>query len=359
MALKIAVYTIALNELAHCERWANSVADADYRIVLDTGSTDGTVEKLEELGVTVYKQKIDPWRFDVARNSALTLIPLDADVCISMDMDEFMAEGYREKIEKVWTPTSTRIAYTYVFDYKPEGPNTGFYSDKIHAREGYEWLRPVHETIYATKGKKEVIASALDIVMNQIQDRAKPTRNNYLPLLKVAHDEDREDSQIAFWYGRELMSKGDNTEAATILHRYLSMPTARWNAERSEALIYLSKIEPIRAWEHLLQASNTAPDRREVWLEIANYCYSRQDWVNLLWACLNGLQKSKDHGSYLDRPESWGPQLADLGSLAAYHLTWNDKAVDLAEDALTLAPNDVRIKQNLTFMRNARKSKVC
>src|SRR6266849_9969166 len=45
-AVKIAVYTIALNEAAHAERWANSAAEADYRIVADTGSTDDTVERL-------------------------------------------------------------------------------------------------------------------------------------------------------------------------------------------------------------------------------------------------------------------------------------------------------------------------
>ena len=44
--MKIAVYTIALNEAAHAERWASSAVDADYRIVADTGSTDDTVERL-------------------------------------------------------------------------------------------------------------------------------------------------------------------------------------------------------------------------------------------------------------------------------------------------------------------------
>jgi hypothetical protein len=53
--VKIAVYTIALNEAAHAERWAESAAEADYRIVADTGSTDDTVERLTRAGVTVHR----------------------------------------------------------------------------------------------------------------------------------------------------------------------------------------------------------------------------------------------------------------------------------------------------------------
>jgi glycosyltransferase involved in cell wall biosynthesis len=351
MTIKICAYTICLNELAHCERWANSVKDADYMVVLDTGSTDGTVEKLRSLGVKVYEQSIEPWRFDVARNSAMAMIPLDTDVCISMDMDEFMAEGWRKKIEKAWSSNTTRLAYTYVFDYDLNGPNNGFYSDKIHARQGYEWRRPVHETVYPNR-IKEIVASDLHIVMNQIQDRTKLTRGNYLPLLKIAHDENRDDSQIAFWYGRELMNKGDDTtktEAITVLHRYLDLPSSKWNAERSEALIYLSKLDIDHSWEYLMRASTTASDRREVWLEIVNYCYARQDWINLLWASINGLNKSKHQGSYLDREESWGSQLHDLGSLAAFHLGWFNKSIELINEAIITSPNDDRLKSNLNF----------
>ena len=61
--MKVAVYSIALNEGAHAERWANSAADADYRIVADTGSTDDTVERLTQAGVTVFRIAIRPWRF--------------------------------------------------------------------------------------------------------------------------------------------------------------------------------------------------------------------------------------------------------------------------------------------------------
>jgi hypothetical protein len=33
--MKVAAYTIALNEAPHAERWARSAADADYRVVAD------------------------------------------------------------------------------------------------------------------------------------------------------------------------------------------------------------------------------------------------------------------------------------------------------------------------------------
>ena len=51
MPLKVAVYTIALNEAMHVDRWADSAVDADYRIIADTGSTDGTVGQLRDKGV--------------------------------------------------------------------------------------------------------------------------------------------------------------------------------------------------------------------------------------------------------------------------------------------------------------------
>jgi hypothetical protein len=58
--VKIAVYTIALNEAAHAERWAESAADADYRILADTGSTDDTVGRLTRAGVTVHRIAVRP-----------------------------------------------------------------------------------------------------------------------------------------------------------------------------------------------------------------------------------------------------------------------------------------------------------
>jgi glycosyltransferase involved in cell wall biosynthesis len=46
---KICIYAICKNEEKFIDRWFNSIKNADYICVLDTGSTDGTYEKLLQL----------------------------------------------------------------------------------------------------------------------------------------------------------------------------------------------------------------------------------------------------------------------------------------------------------------------
>lgn len=58
MSQKICVYAICKNELKFVEQWLESMSEADYIVVLDTGSTDGTYERLkEDSRVTLVKQQ--------------------------------------------------------------------------------------------------------------------------------------------------------------------------------------------------------------------------------------------------------------------------------------------------------------
>jgi glycosyltransferase involved in cell wall biosynthesis len=105
---KVVVYAICRNEEKFVSRWMDSMKEADEIVVLDTGSRDGTVEKLRSLGAKVETKKYaawntvadyrriiaegkePPWRFDSARNDsidlALRLVP-DADVLVCTDLD--------------------------------------------------------------------------------------------------------------------------------------------------------------------------------------------------------------------------------------------------------------------------------
>ena len=95
--MKVAVYTIALNEDKHVARWYESSAEADYHLIADTGSTDDTVKIATELGINVIHVRSVPFRFDDARNASLMALPDDIDYCVALDMDEVMRPGWRDR----------------------------------------------------------------------------------------------------------------------------------------------------------------------------------------------------------------------------------------------------------------------
>ena len=64
---KVCVYAICKNEEKFVDRWVDSMSEADSIYVLDTGSTDDTVNKLKAKGVNVLVQEFNPWRFDKGR----------------------------------------------------------------------------------------------------------------------------------------------------------------------------------------------------------------------------------------------------------------------------------------------------
>lgn len=85
---KVCVYAIAKDEEQNVEAWVKSMRPADHIIVLDTGSTDKTVELLSSLGVEVHQKNYEHFRFDVARNDCLDLIPDEYNIRVSIDLDE-------------------------------------------------------------------------------------------------------------------------------------------------------------------------------------------------------------------------------------------------------------------------------
>lgn len=98
---KVCVYAICKNEEKFVERFMDSVSEADKVFVLDTGSTDNTVKKLEDRGAIVKTKEIKPWRFDVARNMSLDMVDLDTDICVCIDLDEVLVGGWRDKLEEL------------------------------------------------------------------------------------------------------------------------------------------------------------------------------------------------------------------------------------------------------------------
>jgi len=86
---KVAVVAIAKDEEQFVSRWAQSAKAPNTELwILDTGSSDSTVEFAKREGVNVLTKTFTPWRFDEARNYLLSLLPDDIDYVINLDLDE-------------------------------------------------------------------------------------------------------------------------------------------------------------------------------------------------------------------------------------------------------------------------------
>lgn len=344
--MKIAVVTIALNEEQFVERWAESAKDADYLFVLDTGSTDGTVDKLKKLGIHYAVGSIKPWRFDDARNAALALIPSDIDFVINLDMDEVLAPGWRQEMEKV-SPETTRPRYKYTWSWKEDGSEGLTYGgDKIVRRHGYRWKGPVHEVMLADRIEEKQEWIGLEI--HHHPDHSK-SRGQYFPLLEQAVVEEPYNDRQSFYLAREYAYHQMWDKAAPEFKRHLSLPTAKWPAERAASMRWLAKAEPENARTWLEQAIAEDPGRREAIMDLANYFYNRQDWQNCYWRAIEAVRITEKPLDYLCEEFAWGSLPYDLAALSAWNLGFTEEAVLYGKQAVELDPTNERLARNLQF----------
>ncbi len=343
--LKIAVYTIALNEEQFVESWYKSAMDADCLLIADTGSTDNTVQKAQDLGIDVFTISISPWRFDDARNASLAALPKDIDICISLDMDEVLVPGWREKLEGI-KPETTRPRYKYTWSWNEDGtPGLEYGGDKIHSRHGYRWKHPVHEVL--TTDRLDEVQEWIDLEIHHHPDNSKP-RSQYLPLLELSVKENPYDDRNVYYYARELFFYGQYEKATEEFKRYLELPTARWGAERAAAYRYLAKCIPVLGDQYLIQAIAEDPNRRESYVSLAQWYYQNEQWgwcKDYSLAALNIKEKPLD---YLCEDYAWGALPHDLAAIAEYNLGNIEEAIAQTEQAMTLS-NDPRLATNLAY----------
>lgn len=341
--MKIAVYTIVKNEAHFIPRWAESCKDADIRLIVDTGSTDDTVQVAKDAGCEVASISISPWRFDDARNASLALIPADFDFCIALDADELLMPGWREALEAVPAGV-TRPRYKYVWSWNPDGSEGLTYSgDKIHARKNYRWKHPVHEVAICTGDE---VQGWCGVEIHHHPDKSK-SRSQYLPLLEQAVREDPNDDRNQFYLGRELMFNQRYPEAEFHLKKHLEL--SGWKAERATCMRYLGRVTGDK--EHwFLRACAEAPDRREPWVELAQFYYEQKRWWQCLSSCLRALDIKEKPLEYLCEAESWGALPYDLATIASWNVGLKNDAISYSVEAIRLNPDDQRLKNNHALM---------
>lgn len=352
--MKVAVYTIALNEEHFVESWYESAKGADYLLIADTGSFDGTVEKARALGINVIEITVKPWRFDIARNASLAAIPADIDYCIALDMDEVLVGDWKKELEKVFSQKVTRPRYQYTWSWLDESetiPSLQYGGDKVHSRFNYRWKHPVHEVLSADR--MEEIQGWCDFEIHHHPDKSKP-RSQYFPLLELAVKEDPLDDRNAYYYARELFFNQQFSEAFKAFKRHLNLPSAKWKPERASSMRYMAKCvvgEEREKW--LKKAAKECPDRREPLVELALFYYDNNQWKDCLNYAKKAIRIAEKPLEYLCEEFAWGSIPHDLIGISYYYLRDNKNAILYGKKALKLDPDNERLKANLKLYEDA------
>mgnify|MGYP006267960039 FL=1 len=350
MPIKIAVYAIALNEIKHVDRWAEATKHADYRIVADTGSTDGTPEALRKHGVSVYDINIKPWRFDDARNAALALVPQDADVCVILDMDEVLDKNFIKHVRNKWQPSWTNAWITM-----ETAPNK-WIRDRLHSRHGWRWKYPCHE-VQVWYGEGEPILGDIQQAIISHQPDNTKSRGQYLELLKLSVKEYPTDPRMWAYMCREYYFHNQWENCIDAANKMIDLPNG-WDVERAavcrwagQSCYNLERHDEATKWYD--RGVQILPTEGEPWYGIAVDAYRNKDWPKVLDASVRILEMPRSV-HHCHESEVWDWKAFDLASIAAWELKQPEEALVFAEHALNgNSPESERIKRNVDFFRKA------
>lgn len=354
--MKVCVYAICKNEAKFARRWMASMSEADEIYVLDTGSNDGTPQLLRSLGAHVTEEVIDPWRFDVARNRSLELVPEDTDICVCTDLDELFRPGWRAKLEAAWKPGTGQAYYRYTWSFQEDGSEgVAFWIDKIHARQGYHWAHPVHEVLtWDETDNHGPSVTAIGVQLDHYPDPNK-SRAQYLPLLELSVAEDPEDARNMHYLGREYLFRGRWDDCIETLKRHLAMPRANWADERAASMRYIAKAllekgDPWEARDWYLRAIAEAPHLREAYLDLAMLLYQQERWDGVLYFTSCALEIKTRPKTYISEAAAWGSLPYDLRAIALYQTGRLAEALEAAKQASLLEPGSERLRENVAIL---------
>lgn len=362
---KICVYAICKNEKQFVEKWLDNMSEADYIVVLDTGSTDGTYEMLKnDPRVTKVKQKIyDKFRFDVARNDSMKLCPKDANILLCTDFDELLNKGWADIIRSNWKEDTDRGLYTYAWSHNALGePRDIFKYDKLHTKD-YKWIYPVHEVVVPIDSEKtEHRIDFKDYVyLHHYQDLSKP-RKFYFDLLKLSCEENPDDSHARMLLAREYLVKGDKDKAIEEFLKTLKMPDVEkpnkrlvmLNSILQLAFIYESQKNFDEAIWYCQEFIKEDKTYREPYF-LMGEMYNIMTMYTLAESCIKaGFEYGKQKYDWVERGNTWLGWGYDLLSVAQFNLGKVDEAIENGEIALQHEPNDNRLLKNQNLYYKAK-----
>jgi len=290
---------IVKNEEKHIARCLDSVAElVDEIIIVDTGSTDRTVEIVSNYTSKVYTY---PWEDDFSKARNYSFSKASMDYCMWMDADDILEETERDKFLQLKQAMASDIdivmmKYNTSFDEAGK-PSFSYFRERwIRNCAEYCWIGAVHEVI-PPKGR--IIYSDVAICHKKM-GAGDPDRNLKIYQKMIAAGKPLEPRQ-QYYYGRELYYHEQYQEAVSVLEEFL-LSAEGWIENKIEACSICAKCyyklgQEESALLSLLRSMSFDLPRAELCCEIGKYFLEHGNYHNAIYWYETALNTPKNEYS--------------------------------------------------------------
>lgn len=295
----ISLCMIVKNEETHIARCLDSVEElVEEIIIVDTGSTDRTVEIVSNYTSKVYSYS---WKDDFSDARNYSFSQASMDYCMWMDADDVLEESEKDRflqLKKCLSLDTDIVMMRYNTSFDEAGkPSFSYFRERwIRNCTQYRWIGAVHEVI-PPNGR--IIYSDIAICHKKM-GAGDPERNLKIYQKMIADGRSLEPRQ-QYYYGRELYYHKQYKEAVSILEKFL-LSAEGWIENKIEACsicanCYYQLGQEQSGLTTLLRSMSFDLPRAELCCEIGKYFLEHGNYHNAIYWYETALNTTKNEYS--------------------------------------------------------------
>lgn len=242
--MEVTLYAIAKNEEKNVERFIENSKRFSHTVVVDTGSTDNTIQLLQGAGIEVHShpQSREEFDFSVARNTALSYVK--TDWAFSLDFNEDVENFFPGSLDVI---SGEFTAFNHE-RYDKLNENEPTQSREVHIRfhrtGNYTWVNAVHEIPSFIPTEDFPNESVVDTTMKitKLVRESVDKKLFYLSICEREYEKDKNNWYYLWFIFNHYHSVGNISKAIEFGREFLDITKPYFNELRIRCFTYCSEL---------------------------------------------------------------------------------------------------------------------